>query len=98
MHEGGSVGADVGADEGDIVGDREGAVVGLLDGIALADGDHVGIVDGRNVGTCVVGTLVGAVVGGRIAPFTFPSDIKTVFNFPKFNDPSPEAGSQPGAA
>ena len=70
-------------------------VVGAALGVPL--GTAVGVAVGTRVGF-TVGIDVGAVVGGIIAPFTFPNDIKTVCNFPKFNDPSPEAGSQPTPA
>ena len=67
----------------------------------LSFGLYVGFFDGLYEGLFVglyVGRFVGSVVGGRTRPLTFPSDTNEVSSFPKFTEPSPEAGSQPGAA
>ena len=70
-------------------------VVGVALGVTL--GTAVGVTVGARVGFTVV-MNDDAVVGRYIAPLILPTDMKTIRNFPKLYDPTPEAGSHPGAA
>lgn len=85
------IGIDIGSKVGDEVSFDVGTFVG--DAVDVAVGIDVGDLVGARVGDAV-----GVNDGGYRAPLTLPRLTSKVCNFPKLIDPSPVAGSHPGAA